>query len=75
MRKGFKYLKGYLDGDIRPLVLIMSRMSGCIITFKNNRLIFSRLDNDKLLDKYETTQTLSDDLKYKIYRIICFVII
>ena len=40
MRKGFKYLMGYLDGGIRLLVLIMSRMSGCIITFKNNRLMF-----------------------------------
>ena len=28
------YLIGYLDNDARPLVLIMSKMSGCVKTFK-----------------------------------------
>ena len=29
-----KYLIGYLDKDVRPLVLIMPRMSGYVKTFK-----------------------------------------
>ena len=31
-----KYLTGYLDKTIRPLVLIMPKMSGYIKTFKVN---------------------------------------
>ena len=30
-----KYLIGYLDKDIRPLVLIMPKMSGYVKTFKD----------------------------------------
>ena len=30
----FKYLIGYLEKDIRPLVLIMPKMSGYVKTFK-----------------------------------------
>ena len=29
-----KYLIGYSDKDIRPLILIMPKMNGCVKTFK-----------------------------------------
>ena len=44
---------GYLDKDIRPLVLIIPKMSGYVKTFKNedeiNKLMSFRIDDDKLL--------------------------
>ena len=48
-----KYLNGYLDKAIRPLVLIMPKMSGCIKTFKakegdkvrNNKSMSFRIDD------------------------------
>ena len=44
---------GYLDKDIRPLVLIILKMSGYVKTFKVedeiNKLMSFRLDDDKLL--------------------------
>ena len=55
-----KYLIGYLDTDIRPLILIMSKMSRYVKTFKvedrckfkNNKLMSFRIDDDKLLQRY-----------------------
>ena len=52
-----KYLIGYLDEVIRPLVLILPKMSGYVKTFKdkdvdknqNNKLISLCIDDDKLL--------------------------
>ena len=42
-----KYLTGYLDETIRPLVLIMPKMSGYIKTFKvkerDNKLMSFRI--------------------------------
>ena len=42
---------GYLDKAIRPLVLIMPKMSGYVKTFKvkegNNKLMSFRIDNEK----------------------------
>ena len=54
-----KYLIGYLDNDIRPLVLIMPKMSGYVRTFKVkdgdidkiNKLISFCIDDEKLLEK------------------------
>ena len=51
----------YLDKAIRALVLIMSKMSGYVKTFKfkdggkdkNNKLMYFRIDNEKLLEKYK----------------------
>ena len=41
----YKYLIGYLDEAIRPLVLIMSKTSGSVKTFKvkdkNNKLMYT----------------------------------
>ena len=51
-----KYLIGYLDKAIRPLVLIMPKMSGYVKTFKvkegdKDKLMSFRIDNEKLLEK------------------------
>ena len=51
-----KYLNGYLDKAIRPLILIMPKMSGYIKTFKvkegdkvrNNKSMSFRIDDGKV---------------------------
>ena len=56
----YKYLIGYWDKVIRPLVLILSKMSGYVRIFKvkdgdkdkNNKLIFFHIDGEKLLENY-----------------------
>ena len=66
-----KYLFGYLDKVIRPLVLIMPKMSGYVKTFKvkdgdkdkNNKLMSFRIDDEKLLGKYKAIWTKIEDLK------------
>ena len=49
-----KYFIGYLDKDIRHLVLTMSKMNGYVKTFKfedkNSKLMSFRIDDEKLLD-------------------------
>ena len=49
-----EYLTGYLDKAIRPLVLIMPKVSRYVITIKvkegNSKLISFRIDNEKLLE-------------------------
>ena len=55
-----KYLIGYLDQAIGPLVLTMLKLRGYIATFKvkdgdddkNNKLMSFRIDDEKLLEKY-----------------------
>ena len=51
-----KYLIGYLDKAIRPLLLIMRKVSGFVKTFKledkNNKLMSFHIDDEKLLGKY-----------------------
>ena len=47
-----KYLIGYLDEDIRPLVLRMPKMTGYVKTFKvedKHKLTSLRIDDEKLL--------------------------
>ena len=48
----------YLDKVVRPLVLILSQMSGYVKIFKvkdkNNKLISFLINDEKLLEKYET---------------------
>ena len=45
-----KYLIGHLDKDIKPLILIMPKMSGYVKTFKvkdkNNILTSLRIDDE-----------------------------
>ena len=52
-----KYLTGYLDKYIRPLVLIMPKLCGYVRTFKvedkSNKLMSFCIDDTKLLEKYE----------------------
>ena len=51
---------GYWDKVMRPLVLILSKMSGYVRIFKvkdgdkdkNNKLIFFHIDGEKLLENY-----------------------
>ena len=53
---------GYLDELVRPLVLILPKMSGYAKTFKvkdedkdeNNKLMSFHIDDDKLLGMYKT---------------------
>ena len=62
-----KYLTGYFDKDIRPLVSIMSKISGYVTSFKVeekiNKLMSFRIDDDKLLEKYKAIWTKIEDLK------------
>ena len=58
---------GYSDKDIRPLVLIMSKMSGYVKTFKvedkNIKLMSFCIDDEKLLQNYKAIWTKIEDLK------------
>ena len=62
---------GYLHKVIRPLVLILPKMSGYVKTFKvkdedkdkNNKLMCFHIDDNKLLRKYKTIWTKIEDLK------------
>ena len=62
-----KYFIGYLDKDIRPLVLIMPKMRGYVKTFKVedkiNKLMSFHIDDEKLLEKYKTTWIKIENLK------------
>ena len=57
-----KYLIGYFDKVIKPLILVLSKISGNVKIFKvkhgdkdkTNKLMFFRVDNEKLLEKYKT---------------------
>ena len=50
------YLTGYLDEVIRPLVLILPKMSGYVKTYeeKNNKFMSLHIDDEKLSEKYKT---------------------
>ena len=71
IKNNSKYLTGYLDEVIRPLVLMLLKMNGYVETFKdkrgdmnsNNTLMSLRIGNDKLLEKYKTIWTKTEDLK------------
>ena len=62
---------GYLDKAIRPLVSIMPKMREYVKTFKvkdedkdkKNKLMFFRIDDEKLLQKYKAISTKIEDLK------------
>ena len=55
------YLTGYLDKSIRPLVLIMPKMSEYGKTFKAedkiSKMMSFRIDDEKLLEKYKAIWT------------------
>ena len=58
---------GYLDEDIRALVLIMPKASGYVKTLKvedkNNELMFFYIVYEKILPKYKAIWTKIEDLK------------
>ena len=58
---------GYLHKTIRPLVLIILKMSGYVKTFKGkegtNKLMSFRIDDANLLEKYKAIWTKIEDLK------------
>ena len=66
-----KYLIGYLEKVIKPIVLMLPRMSGYVDTFKvkdkekdkNNKLLSLRINEEKLLEKYKTIWAKIKDLK------------
>ena len=62
-----KYLIGYLDKYVRPLVLMMPKRIGYVKTFKFenkiNKLLPFRIDDVKLLQKYKYICTKIEDLK------------
>ena len=66
-----KYLIVYLDKAIKPLVLIMPKISGYAKTFKvkngdkgkDNKLISFTIRNERLLERYKAIWTEIEDLK------------
>ena len=66
-----KYLIWYLDKTMKPLVLILSKMSGYVKTFKvkdrnkdkNNKLMSFCINHEKLWEKYKAAWTKIEDLK------------
>ena len=58
----FKYLIRYLDKVIRPLALVLPKISEYVKTFKvrdgdkdkSNKLMSFRIDDEKLLEKFKT---------------------
>ena len=56
---------GCVDKSIRPLVLIMPKMSGYVKIFKvgdkSNKLISFRMDDEKLLENYKAIWTKIED--------------
>ena len=72
IKTDFKYLIGTkFDKAIRPLVLIMPKISRYVKTFKvkqgrkgkNNKLMSFYIDDEKLLEKYKAIWTKTEDLK------------
>ena len=66
-----KYLIWYLDKTMKPLVLILSKMSGYVKTFKvkdrnkdkNKKLMSFCINHEKLWEKYKAVWTKIEDLK------------
>ena len=61
------YLIGYSDRAIKPLVLIIPKLSGYVKTFKVedkiSKLMSFRIDDQKLLEKYKAIWTKIEDFK------------
>ena len=63
--KNSKYLIGYLDDVITPLVLRLPKMNGYVKNFadQNNKLMSFRIDDGKLLEKQKIISSKVEDLK------------
>ena len=64
-----KYSTEYLDEFIKPLFLTLPKISEYIKTFKDkdgnkyNKLMFFRINDEKLLRKYKAVWTKNEDFK------------
>ena len=66
-----KYIIGYLDKVIRPIVLILPKISGYVKIFKvkdgdkdkNNKLMSFRVNDENLFKKYKTIWTKIEESK------------
>ena len=67
-QKLIQNLTEYLDKVIRPLVLVLPKLGRYVKTFKVknkiDKLMSFRVDNEKLLEKYKTIWTRTEELKY-----------
>ena len=70
-KANYKYLVGYLDEAVRPLVLIILQLSGYVKTFEiedgdkdeKNELMYCNIDDEKLLEKYKAIRTKIEDIE------------
>ena len=70
-KANYKYLVGYLNEAIRPLVLIILKLSGYVKTFEikdrdkdeKNELMYCDIDDEKLLEKYKAIRTKIEDIE------------
>ena len=68
IKSNYKYLIGYLNKAIRPLILIMPKISGYVKTSKvkegdkSKRLMSLHVDDEKLLEKCKAIWTKIEDL-------------
>ena len=75
-----KYLIGYVDKVMKLLVLIMSKMSGYLKTFKikdetkdkNNKLMSFHIHDEELLEIFKDIWTKIEDLRNTELKIKCF---
>ena len=66
-----KYLNGYLDEVIKPVVLVLPKVSGYVKTFKgksgdtskNSKLLSLLTDDENLLKKFKNFWTKIEDLQ------------
>ena len=66
-----KYLNGYLEEVIKPVVLMLPKVSGYVKTFKgkrgdtnkNNKLMSLLTDDENLLKKFKNFWTKIEDLQ------------
>ena len=66
-----KYLNGYLDEVIKPVVLVLPKVSGYVKTFKgksgdtnkNSKLLSLLTDDENLLKKFKIFWTKIEDLQ------------
>ena len=70
-KANYRYLVGYLDEAIRPLVLIILKLSGYVKTFEikdgdkdeKNELMYCNINDEKLLEKYKAVRTNIEDIE------------
>ena len=62
-KNSFKYFIGYNDGDvIRPLCIMFPQMIGYVKHFDSNKTMFFKVNDNKLLKKYNKTWEIKSNL-------------